>query len=101
LRILGVVASAVPERINKTTATEHRIWKRVADLAAQSWGGPVPFFKAMLRRRLQYPDATRHITTGVLKLPIAYDAVRRDYEALAKEMEARIHESVRTAGVPS
>jgi cellulose biosynthesis protein BcsQ len=102
LRILGVVANMVPDRALKADSLERTMLDATKTHAEREWGGPVPFCGHMLLRLTQYADAARQMDAGGgLRLAIDFPKVHRAFEELAKELEGRIHDGVRVAGVPA
>jgi len=102
LRVLGVVANMVAERAFKPKSIESGMLESSCTKAGVFWGQPVPHFRTMLSRMIQYVDASRNLEVGSkLRLAIDFPAVHREYEQLAKEIEGPIYAHLSPAGVPS
>ena len=102
LRVLGVVANMVAERAFKSKSIESGMLESSCTKAGVFWGQPVPHFRTMLSRMIQYVDASRNLEVGSkLRLAIDFPAVHREYEQLAKEIEGPIYAHLSPAGVPS
>jgi hypothetical protein len=104
LKLLGIVGNMVSAQAGEPNSTEARILGEASAAASTNdvWGSPVPLHCIKLREYAYYATAAREGEQGTrLRLPINHKLVREEYEALADEIEERIHEDLGIARVPA